>query len=229
MDATGRAGPARRRARPRHAGGRARPAARRRRRRHRDPRRLLGARRRRAGDARRRRARARAPTSCSALSDVVIVSERFPQRYTGAADLRSRAAPHGRARPRARRRHARRRRRPGLRRRRTCLPARAAAVARRRHHQRRRSVPRRLPVRPAAGLASAEPSLRFAAAAAALACGVLGGRTSVPRLDAVRDARATVVRASARPSRAGRGVASSDGPPKGGTDESVAAPMSSTS
>jgi sugar/nucleoside kinase (ribokinase family) len=33
---------------------------------------------------------------------------------------------------------------------------------------------------------SAERSLRFAAAAAALACGVLGGRTSVPRLDAVR-------------------------------------------
>jgi sulfofructose kinase len=119
-----------------------------------------------------------------ALSDVVIVSERFPQRYTGAADLRS-----------------------ALRRMAARGPALAAATlgaggvlacaagrmiylpALRVNVVDTTSAGDLFHAGCLYGLLqgwSAERSLRFAAAAAALACGVLGGRTSVPRLDAVR-------------------------------------------
>lgn len=120
-----------------------------------------------------------------ALTDVVIVSERFPRSHTDAADLRS-----------------------ALRRMAAGGPALAAAtlgaggvLA---------CAGDRLLYLPAArvnvvdttsagdlfhagclyGLLqrwSVEQSLRFATAAAALACRVLGGRASVPRLEAVRD------------------------------------------
>ena len=120
-----------------------------------------------------------------ALTDVVIVSERFPQRHTGAADLRTalrRMAARGPTLAAA-----------------TLGPGGVLGCAGARLFYLPAVRVNVVDTTSAGDLFHAgclfgllqgwgvEQSLRFASAAAALACGVLGGRPSVPGLEAVRD------------------------------------------
>ena len=119
-----------------------------------------------------------------ALSDVVIVADGFPQRHTGLADLRAALRRHAARGPKPRRRHARR-------------AAARSPVSAMRSSTSPRSASPVVDTTSAGDLFHAgclygllhgwaiEAALRFASAAAALACSTLGGRASVPQLAAV--------------------------------------------